>query len=163
MVHARLRDKHQSLETLRRIADYQFGKGAGDALLGSKVKIAFSRTTGRIRYIYMGNRLLATLRPTDGMFALTVGGAKRLTRKASLERLWIKVSDDATPFVAKGKSVFAKHIVDADEEIRPREEIIVQSRSGKILAVGKAVLTGREMKIFRMGLAVHVRRGVAEK
>lgn len=161
-MHGRLKDK-QSLETLRRIADYQLGKGAGDALLTNKVEIAFSRTTGRIRYIYMRNRLLATLRPTDGMFSLTIGGAKRLTRKASLERLWIKVSDDAAPFIAKGKSVFAKHIIDADEEIRPREEVIVLRKSGKVLAVGKAVLTGREMKIFGIGLAVHVRRGVAEK
>jgi len=162
-VHDRLRDKQHSLETLRRIADYQLGKGAGDDLFTDKVEIAFSRTTGRIRYIYMRDRLLATLRPTDGMFSLTVGGAKRLTRKASLERLWIKVSDDATPFIAKGKSVFAKHIIDADEEIRPQEEIIVLSKSGKVLAVGKAVLTGKEMKVFKRGLAVRVRRGVAER
>ncbi len=106
---------------------------------------------------------MATLRPTDGMFSLTVDGAKRLARKANLERLWIKVSDDAAPFIAKGKSVFAKHIIDADEEIRPREEVIILSKSGKVLAVGKAVLTGREMKIFKKGLAVHIRRGVAKK
>ncbi len=104
---------------------------------------------------------MATLRPTDSMFSLTVDGAKRLTRKTSLRHLWVKVSDDAAPFIAKGKSVFAKHVIDADEEILPQEEVIVLSKSGKVLAVGKAVLTGREMKMFKRGLAVRVRRGVA--
>lgn len=158
-----MKDKQEALKTLRRIVDYQLGKGAGDALFTKNVEIVFSRTTGRIRHIYINGKLLATLRPTDNMFSLTVEGAKRLARKASLERLWIKVSDDAAPFIAKGKSVFAKHIIHADEEIRPQEEIIVLNKSGKVLAVGKAVLTGREMKMFKRGLAVRVRRGVAER
>ena len=161
MVHDCLKDKQRTLETLRRIADYQLGKGAGDSLFTNNIKIVFSRTTGRIRHIYMRHRLLATLRPTDNMLSLTVDGAKRLTRRAGLERLWIKVSDDAAPFIAKGKSVFAKHVIDADKEILPQEEVIVLSKRGKILAVGKAVLTGREMKRFKRGLAVRVRRGVA--
>lgn len=158
-----LRERQQTLEKIRRIADYQLGKGAGDALFPNDAQIFFSRTTGRIRYIYLTRRLLATLRPTDGIFSLTVEGAKRLKSKANVGELWVKVSDDAAPFVAKGKSVFAKHVTDADTEIRPHEETIVISKQGKVLAVGKAVLTGREMKTFRRGLAVRVRRGVAEK
>jgi len=162
-VHNYLRDRQQTLEKIRRIADYQLGKGAGDALFPNIARIVFSRTTGRIRHIYLKHRLLATLRPTDGMFSLTVEGAKRLTSKANFRRLWVKVSDDAAPFIAKGKSVFAKHVTDADTEIRPQMETIVLSKHGKVLAVGKAVLTGREMKGFKRGLAVRVRRGVAEK
>ena len=156
-------DKQQALETLRKIADYQFGKDAGDALFTKNVEIVFSRTTGRVRYLYVRDRLLATLRPTDSMFSLTVEGAKRLARKAGLERLRVRVSDDAMPFVVKGKSVFAKHIIDADKGLRPQEEVIVLSKTGIVLAVGKAVLTGREMKVFRRGSAIRVRRGMAEK
>jgi len=162
-VHNCLRDRQQTLEKIRRIADYQLGKGAGDALFPNNAQIVFSRTTGRIRYIYLKRRLLATLRPTDGIFSLTVEGAKRLTSKANLGRLWVKVSDDAAPFIAKGKSVFAKHVTDADTKIRPQTETIVLNKHGKVLAIGKAVLTGREMKRFKRGLAVRVRRGVAEK
>ncbi len=33
----------------------------------------------------------------------------------------------------------------------------------KVLAVGKAILSGREMKFFERGVAVRVRRGRAEK
>jgi len=103
------------------------------------------------------------LRPTDGMFSLTVKGAKRLFRGVKSPRLWVKVQKDAEPFIAKGKSVFAKHVVDAANEIRPHEEVIVVGENQEVLAVGKAVLTGKEMKAFKYGVAVKVRRGVSEE
>jgi len=158
-----LRDRENVLQKIRSIADYQLGKGAGKALFPDSVHIAFSRRTGRIRHIYSGNLLLTTLRPTDGMFSLTIAGANRLMKGLKPSRLWVKVQKDAEPFIAKGKSVFAKHVVDADDEIRPQEEVIVISEKGEVLAVGKAVLTGREMKAFKHGVAVKVRRGVSEE
>jgi len=103
------------------------------------------------------------LRPTDGMFSLTVAGAERLLLGASSSQLWVKVSKNAAPFIAEGKSVFAKHVIAADPEIRPQEEIIAINEDNKVLAVGKAVLTGREMKAFKRGVAVRVRKGAAEK
>ncbi len=127
------------------------------------IKVVFSKRTGRIRHLYLKRKLLATLRPTDGMFSLTITGAKRLLNGVDSPRLWVKVSRDAAPFVAKGKSVFAKHVTAADTEIRPQEEVIVVNEDNKILAVGKAILTGREMTAFKRGVAVRVRKGVSEK
>jgi len=158
-----MRDKKNVLQKIRCIADYQLGKGAGKALFPDNVHIAFSRRTGRIRHIYLDNELLATLRPTDGMFSLTITGAKRLLRGVKSLRLWVKVQKDAEPFIAKGKSVFAKHVVDADDEIRPQEEVVVIGENNQVVAVGKAVLTGKEMKAFKHGVAVKVRRGVSEE
>jgi len=158
-----LRDKKNVLQKIRSIADYQLGKGAGKALFSTKVHVVFSRRTGRIRHIYLSHELLATLRPTDGMFSLTVAGAKKLTKGLKPSRLWVKVQKVAEPFIARGKSVFAKHVVDADNEIRPQEEVIVIGESNQVLAVGKAVLTGKEMKAFKHGVAVKVRRGVSEE
>ncbi len=103
------------------------------------------------------------MRPTNGMFSLTVAGVNRILDGAEHPRLWVKVSRDAAPFVAKGKSVFAKHVVDADEEIRPREEVVVLDEKGEVLAVGRAVLTGAEMKAFKSGVAVRVRWGALEE
>jgi len=151
------------LQKIRSIADYQLGRGAGKALFPDSLRVSFSRRTGRIRHIYLNHELLATLRPKDGMFSLTIAGAKRLLRSVKSPRLWVKVQRDAEPFIAKGKSVFAKHVVEADNEIRPREEVIVIGENGEVLAVGKAVLTGKEMKAFKHGVAVKVRRGVAEE
>jgi len=127
------------------------------------VRVVFSKRTGRIRHVYSGNERLATLRPRDGMFSLSIAGAKRIRDGVKPLRLWVIVQRDAAPFVARGRSVFAKHVVDADDEIRPKEEVIVLDEDSEVLAVGKAILTGKEMKAFRRGVAVRVRRGVAEE
>lgn len=82
---------------------------------------------------------------------------------AKPRRLWVNINKEATAFVVKGRSVFAKHVTDADEEIRPREEVAVINEKGAVLAVGRAMLSGREMKAYRRGVAVRVRRGAAEE
>jgi predicted RNA-binding protein (TIGR00451 family) len=158
-----LKNRKDLVQQIRTVADFQLGKAAGKALFPDDVQIVLSRRTGRIRHVYLGGKLLATLRPTDGIFSLTVEGAKRLLDRVKPCRLWVKVQEDVEPFVADGKSVFAKHVVDADEEIRPQEEVIVIGENSGVLAVGKAVLTGREMKVFKHGVAVKVRKGVEEE
>ena len=151
-----------ALQKIRAIANYQFGKGVGEALFPDDVELSFSRRTGRIRHIYLNGVLLATLRPTDGFFSLTIEGARRFMQ-VKPRRLWVRVQDDVSEFIARGRSVFAKHVVDCDEEIRPEEEIVVINGQDEVLSVGRAVLTGREMKAFKHGVAVRVRRGVAEE
>jgi archaeosine-15-forming tRNA-guanine transglycosylase len=43
------------------------------------------------------------------------------------------------------------------------EEIIILNGKQRVIAVGKAVLSGDEMKAFKRGVAVKVRRGNLEK
>jgi uncharacterized protein with predicted RNA binding PUA domain len=156
-------DKAENLWKIRCIADYQFGKGIGNTLFPDNVDIVYSKRTGRVRHVYLHGKRLVTLRPHDGFFSLTVFGAKIMVEGVKPLCYWVKVQDDVSAFIAEGKSVFAKHVVDADEEIRPMEEVIVLNEKGNVLAVGKAVLTGKEMKAFKKGVAVKVRRGVAEE
>ncbi|MDG6222585.1 MAG: pseudouridine synthase [Candidatus Bathyarchaeota archaeon] len=152
-----------ALQKIRTVADFQFGKGTGSTLFPDDVQIDYSKNTGKIRYVYLNEELLATLRPTVGMFVLAVAGAKRIVSHVSPLRLWVKLEDFAEPFVADGRSAFAKHVIDADPEIRPNEEVIVISQKGEVLAVGRAVLSGTEMLAFNKGIAVKVRHGTAEK
>jgi len=152
-----------ALQKIRSVADYQFGREVGTKLFPDTVNIVYSKNTGKIRHIHLKEELLATLRPTTGLFVLTLAGAKRLVREVKPLRCWVKVHDDAEPYVSKGRSAFAKHVIDADAEIRPQEEVIVINRENEVLAVGRALLSGTEMKEFSRGMAVRVRRGVAEK
>jgi predicted RNA-binding protein (TIGR00451 family) len=158
-----MRDKLTALRRIRSIANYQFGKDTGKKLFPDEVKIVYSKRTGKIRHVYLDRELLATLRPTNGLFSLTIKGAKRTMKNVKKQRLWIKVTAEAEPFIAKGKSVFAKHVVDVDSEIRPQEEVAVINEKNEVLAVGKAMLTGKEMKTFKRGVAVRVRRGIVEE
>ncbi len=156
-------DKLTALQKIRSIANYQFGKGVGEKLFPDEVEIVHSRRTGKIRHVYLGKKILATLRPTNGLFSLTIAGAKRMVQDVKARRLWVKVGAEAEPFVVRGKSVFAKHVINNDEEIRPQEEVIVINEHNDVLAVGRALLTGKEMKAFERGVAVRVRRGAAEE
>ncbi|RLI11789.1 pseudouridine synthase [Candidatus Bathyarchaeota archaeon] len=148
------------LKRLRAIADYQFGPGAGEALFPDDVEVIRGRT-GRIKHVRCKGLLLATLRASDGLFSLTIHGAKRLEGFLG-DRHKVVVSEEAAPFVARGRSVFAKHVLRADPDIRPGDEVLVVGPDGRLLAVGKALLTGREMLFFRRGVAVKVRAGSAE-
>lgn len=156
-------NKRDALERIRRIADYQFGRNVGEKLFPDNVEIVFSKRTGRIRYVYLGEKLLAVLNPTTGLFTLTIEGAKRGFSAMEQKRLWVKVDDSIVPFIERGKDLFAKHVLDADEEIRPGEEVFIIDSNGEVIAVGKALLSGREMKAFKRGIAVRVRRGRCQK
>ncbi len=84
------------LQKIRSIADYQFGRGVGNSLFPNEVRIVYSKKTGKIRHIYLGEELLATLRPTTGLFILTICGAKRMVREVKPLRLWIRIQDLTT-------------------------------------------------------------------
>lgn len=145
------------LTRIKSVADYQFGRGVGAVLFPDGVKVAFSRRTGRIRYVFLKGERLATMRPTDGLFSLSLTGAKRVVKHT---RCVVVVRDDVGKFVAEGGDVFAAHVVSVDDEVRARDEVIVVDEAGRVLAVGRAVLSGGEMRAFKRGVAVKVRRGV---
>ena len=153
----------EALSKIRCVADYQFGKDVGAKLFPDTVRIVYSKNTGKIRHIHLNEEMLATLRPTTGLFALTLAGAKRLVREVNPLCYWVKIQDDVESFIAKGRSAFAKHVTDADPEIRPHDEVLVINSRNEVLAVGRALLSGTEMKAFSRGVAVRVRRGVTEK
>ena len=144
------------------VANYQFGRGVGSVLFDRTCRIVCSRNTGRIRHIYRGQRLLATLRPTDGLFALTVHGARILIDKMRHAPNTVMIQSDVAEFITKGGDVFAKHIITAPASIRPSDEVIVVNEEGQLLGVGSAQLSGNDMKYFKRGVAVRVRRGTAK-
>ena len=152
-----------ALRRVRSVADYQFGKGVGAELFPDGIEIVYSKRTGRIRYVYLDGKRLVTLRPTDGLFSLSIAGAKRIVENASSARCIVTVRSDVARFIAEGGDVFAVHVIKADNDIRPKDEVIVVDEEGKILAVGRAVLSGDDMKAFKSGVAVKVRRGRMEE
>ena len=152
------------LERIRSVADYQFGKGVGAKLFPRNVEVHYSKRTGRIRYIYLNGKRLATLRPTDGLFSLSIEGAKRIVEKAANSaKCLVTVKNEVSKVIAEGGDVFAVHVVKADREIRTKDEVIVLDEHGRVLAVGRAILSGEEIESFKIGVAVKVRRGFLEE
>jgi predicted RNA-binding protein (TIGR00451 family) len=150
------------LERIRSTADLQFGKGVGKLLFSDDVEIIYSRKTGRIRYVNLKGKRLATLRPTDGLLSLSIEAADYMTKKIASARCFVTVRNDVAKFVAEGGDVFAAHVVAADEEIRSKDEVIIVDENRKTIAVGRTLLSSLEMKAFKTGVAVKVRHGAAK-
>jgi predicted RNA-binding protein (TIGR00451 family) len=148
------------LQRVRGVANYQFGSENGQKMFPDEVVLSHSRKTGRVKHIYLNRTLLATIRPNDGAFALTIAGAERLMRLVDYPRFRVVVNGDVEHFIVKGRNVFARHVVMADRHIIPGEEVVVTNNMGEVLAVGKALLAGSEMLAFNRGVAVKVRGGI---
>ena len=148
------------LKMVRVIADYQFGRGAGKALFPDSCKFLLSPTTGKVRQIKDKGVRIATLKADTGLFTLSIEGAKRLHNAFPYPKLRVVVLKDVAEFIAEGRSVFAKHVVDVDPNIRANDEVIVVDEDDNLLATGRAVLSAKEMIEFERGVAVAVRQGI---
>jgi len=147
-----------TLKELRIIADYQFRPGAGAALFPEGVE--FIRGKGeRVRQVSFEGRRLASLRAGDGLFTLGIAGGERLHRAFEKPALRVMMNSDAAPFVSEGKTAFARHVVAVDENLSPRDEVLVTGENDVLLAVGRALLSPREMLGAENGVAVDVREG----
>jgi conserved protein with predicted RNA binding PUA domain len=148
---------------VRSIADYQFGKGVGKVLFSDKVEFFFSPRTGRIRYVNLNGERLVTMRPTDGLFSLSIKAAKLLTENLhDSMHCFVTVKNDVAKYIAEGGDVFAVHVVKVDEQVHAKDEVIVTDENNNVLAVGRATLSSPEIKAFKIGAAVKVRHGANE-
>ena len=145
------------LEKIYSVCEMQFGKGAGKALLDGKIEIVKSKKTEKIRNIYSNKKHILSMRATDGLFTLKIGGAKLLHKSLKQPKLRVVIEEDAVPFVKDGKSVFAKFVVDCDPELKPLDECLIVDEKDRLLAVGRCLLNRIEMLSFNYGMAVKTR------
>jgi archaeosine synthase len=137
------RERHHN--TVRAIADYQFGEGAGEEFF------EHITTSGRYPSLRIGSEgeQLATLVPQYGTLSLTLAGARRW-RESDTPAHVVEID----PFVPQG-SVLAPGVTDADDAIREGDEVVVEGP--RAFAVGRAAMHGAEMRRSTRGIAVDVR------
>lgn len=120
----------------------------------NEITIQISRKTRRIRSVYSSDgTLIFSLRTNDGRYIPTFAGGKAML-EVGYEGQRVVVNDDAAPFVAAGKSVFCKHVLKVDQDVRPGSEVLVFSQSQDFLAVGIANQPGYAMLQLQSGVAV---------
>ena len=132
--------------TVRAIADYQFGEGAGDELFA---ELSVESRYPKLRAKNADGEQVAMLVPEYGLLALTIAGGRQWVESEAPTK---RVEIDA--FVPHG-SVLAPGVVDADEEIRVGDEVVIEGP--KAFAVGRARMHGREMVESTRGIASTVR------
>ncbi|VVB95353.1 Archaeosine synthase [uncultured archaeon] len=137
--------EEMKLDHIRATVDYQFGSGAGELVTsGAAVKAPFPKFQ-----LFKEKQQLATLIPQYGTVALTMEGALMLKDYPFYK---VKIAD-FTPH----STILAPGVLDADPQIRPNDEVIVAG--GKFFGVGRAQMSGWEMKECSKGIAVELRHG----
>lgn len=150
------------IEALRTVADYQFGRGAGDALFPEEASLSIERSrSGRPRQLHASEGRIASY-TTEGRFSLGIEGGRRLHRALKPEAYRVVVGDESEPFVRDGKNVFAKFVRGVDPAVRPGDEVMVVHEDGRLIAVGRAELSAAAMGDFNTGVAVMIREGIDE-
>jgi len=71
----------------------------------------------------------------------------------------VVVRRNVAEYARAGRSIFAKHVLRYDPQIRPGDEVIVVDEDDDLLAVGRAVLSGEEMLSIKRGVAMKTREG----
>ncbi len=145
--HRSVRQSFRHPRFLEALLHYIYGRKPECDL--SRLKLKFSRT-GKPRYVLLDGERVFTIKPNDFSLTFSALGAKMLERCFPGRTARVFVSEPPE------RSVFAKHVLDADEAIRRGVDVLV-IYEGSLVAFGKALMSGREMKSLNLGEAVRLR------
>jgi len=153
-----VKPKVRDMAKLRAIMEYQFGKGAGE-LLPDGLRVKKSRNTRRIRWLYEGSEMVASVRASDHMIIPHDRLALKLKEKFQSPKLRVMLKDDAeaTKCVVDGKSAMCKFVEEVDPGLRCGDECIVVDKKDKFIRCGTLMLSPKEIREFKRGMAVRTR------
>lgn len=134
--------------------DALFGDGTSK-LLPKDIEMTFSRKTGRIRTVSQNGVFLCTLR-IDGSLAISIVFAQMLLKNEKFKENCLEVNSDAAPFVEQGRSVFCKHVLACGKNVKISADTPVLFE-GKVIAVGRALLSSDMISDFDRGVAIKIR------
>ncbi|MFW9794552.1 MAG: DUF5591 domain-containing protein [Candidatus Thorarchaeota archaeon] len=135
-------------EIVSATADYQFGKGAGNLLVPENAKL--KGKSYRTILCKVDDEQVCSYIAESGSLSLTLEGGRRI---APLGRYWVRLDVEDI----KGGSVFAVGVQEADQMIRPGDEVIVINNNDDVIGVGRSEMSGREMCELKKGRAVTLR------
>jgi uncharacterized protein with predicted RNA binding PUA domain len=139
-----------TLDAVQIIA-YLYGRGVAERLKNRDIKIKRNKT-GRIRYVYVDDKLAFVLRNNDGYLLPTIYGVQFLDR-------WVVISGEVSEYIKQGRNVPAKYVRDVADQARPNCEVAVTDPAGAIIAVGRLLYSRKELTLGR-GYAVKIRESL---
>lgn len=141
------------------LLQFQYGinRGKLDLLDESQLIFILSKNTDRLRFIEYKNELMATYRTNDGNLVFTEFGANIIKNLLPIPNMRVVIPAEITSYIAKGRNLFAKHILSYDPKIRPESEVFIVDPEDNLIAVGKIIMNKDDIDSFKSGLAVKVR------
>lgn len=142
--YKKLKSRTRQLHMLRSIARYQFNTKKADKMIPSDYKLR-----GRFdRRLMHEDEQIAVLHHDNGLYSLNMKGGHILN---DIGVNWVEID-----FSLQTNTLFAPGVVDAYPGILPKDEVVI-TRNGGVVGVGKAIMTGKDMKNGEKGVAVRVR------
>ncbi|TFG14027.1 tRNA guanosine(15) transglycosylase TgtA [Candidatus Thorarchaeota archaeon] len=151
-----------SRRKLQFLFKYQWQIDAAEFLEQNEVEIELSRSTGKIRHIRRNGEILFTLVPTTGLLTPTYEGGVELAKMGLKEKYMVVMTQEASEFVAEGKSALAKFVKQVDPKLHAAEEVLVLDEEETLIATGRTLLSGFEMIAFNRGVAVTIRHSISQ-
>ncbi|MBD3227240.1 MAG: hypothetical protein GF329_03550 [Candidatus Lokiarchaeota archaeon] len=147
------------LRKFNSLLKYQYGINQENIGLINNSNLFFilSKNTKRLRFIKYNGNLIATFRSNDGKLVFTKEGATLIKNLLPFPKMRVKILDEITSFIKKGRNLFVKHIIDFDPEIRPGSEVLVVNSKDELIATGKIIMSKRDLATFKSGVAVKIR------
>ncbi|RLG79995.1 MAG: pseudouridine synthase [Thermoprotei archaeon] len=153
--------QEEELRCLRAIANHQFRADIGEKLFPRGVLLKISKRTGRPREVLTSSgEVIVTLRPSTFTFNLTLYSGRIIHACTEPPKLRVVVVNEVANDVKLGGSVFARHILRVDEELRAGDEVIIVDEDDRFLCVGRLVLSPYEIMHFIRGPAAKLRECV---
>ncbi len=147
---------------LRLLFKYQWGVDPSEFLKQNEIEVEFSRSTEKIRHIRKSGEILFTLVPTTGLLTPTYEGGVELAKMGLEEEYLVVMTQEASEFVARGKSALAKFVHQVDPQLHAGEEVLVLDEERNIVGTGRTLLSGFEMLSFNRGVAVTIRHSMPQ-
>ena len=133
-----------------------------EKVLPEEVLVKVSPRTGKIREIFLPSGVkVASLRASSFTLNLTLYAAKVIKSYVKPMKLRVCVVNEISQdILANPTNVFAKHVIDVDNELRAGDEVMVVNESDDLLCVGRMLLSPYEIMFFTRGIAVRIRECV---
>lgn len=160
-----MRDSNEMSNFLTATFRFQFGSKIAQILetLIPQFKFVFSKKTKKIKHILHENVLFASYRPPLGTFSLSLHAGKLILPQLSVPTFRVVVEEEISDYIKEGKSVFCKHVIKYDPNLKIGNEVFVVSPTDELLALGKMMIPPDYISFFTNGVAVRVRKGILKE
>lgn len=151
------------LLSFRATLNYQLRVSVADYVLPDNLLVGVSRNTGRVRALIdpENAEVLATVVAQTNTLNIRLSLARRIHKLVPPPRLRLVVVNEMVPDILEAKSsVFSKHVLSVDEELRAGDEALVVSEDDELLCVGKLLLSPEEILQLLTGPALKIRECV---
>lgn len=138
------------------VASYQFGEGLANLLKENAGRIFVTRySTGRIRVVYIDEEEALYFNPRTGLFSLSYSFASKALSAVEGKRIFAK----REIFVNfSSKSLLAPAVLGSSDDVRAGDEVFIVDESGRLLAVGKSLLSSCEIGKIKRGEVAVIKR-----